>query len=177
VTPSLFGCAVLAVAGIAIVIHANLGHASRSLTGDLLAVCNLIVYTVYFLASKRARMDGAPTLTFTAGMLSIAWLVVCPALLWTGLQLPDTAQWSLLAVLALGPGNGHLLVNWAHPRISATLSSMVLAALPLMSMTWAHFVLDEPYTWRHFVGMLLVMAAIEGGRRAEIRGRRRLGRE
>jgi len=165
---------VLSVVGVAIVIHANLGDTSQSLSGDLLAVCNLVVFTTYFLAAKRARMDGVRTLTFTASVLAIAWLVVCPALLLTGLQQPSTGQWALLALLALGSGNGHLFVNWAHTHVSAALSSMILATLPLLATIWAHLVLGEPYTPRHLLGDLIVVAAIEGGRRAELRRVREL---
>ncbi|MFW6087638.1 MAG: EamA family transporter, partial [Myxococcota bacterium] len=78
-------------------------------------------------------------------------------------------QWGLVAVLALVPGNGHLLVNWAHARVSAALASLVLAAVPLLSSIWASLLFDEPYGPWHLVGMLLAAAAIEGGRRAEAR--------
>jgi len=169
VSPALFGCASVAVAGVAIVVNANLGHESRSLSGDLLAICNMFAFTAYFLAAKRARIDGAPTLTFTACALSIALVVVCPALLWVDSDWPTTRQWGFLALLALGPGNCHLLVNWAHTRISAALSALILAALPMLSSIWAYLVLNEPYTPQHLLGILIVLGAIEAGRRVESR--------
>jgi drug/metabolite transporter (DMT)-like permease len=174
VSPRLLGCAVLAVAGVAVVVHANLGDQTRSLAGDLLAVVNAVVFTTYFLLAKRARMDGAPTVTFTASFLWVAAVVVAPALLFAGgeARLPGLAELGLIAVLALGPGNGHLLVNWAHRRVSAAMSSIILASVPLLSSLWAHLVLDEPYTWRHLAGMALVVLAIEGGRRADAATRR-----
>lgn len=173
VSPRLLGCAGLAVAGVAVVVHANLGDQTRSLTGDLLAVVNAVVYTTYFLLAKRARMDGAPTVTFTASFLWVAAAVVAPALLFAGeIRMPTVAELGLLAVLALGPGNGHLLVNWAHRRVSAAMSSIILASVPLLSSLWAYLVLDEPYTWRHVAGMALVVLAIEGGRRADVATRR-----
>lgn len=174
VSPRLFGCAVLAVAGVAVVVHANLGDDTRSLTGDLLAVANALVFTTYFLLAKRARMGGAPTVTFTASFLWVAALVVAPALLFAGdLRMPNAAELGLLAVLALGPGNGHLLVNWAHRRVSAAMASIILASVPLLSSLWAHLVLGEPYTWRHVAGMALVVLAIEAGRRADAATRRK----
>lgn len=169
VAPSLLGYALLAVAGVAVVVHANFGHASQSLLGDALAVLNLFAFTAYFLAAKRARSDGAPALTFTGGVLCIACALVLPFMLWWGPEAPNVRQTGLLAFLALGSGNGHLLINWAHPRVSAAFASLILAAVPILSSVWAHLVLDEPYTWRHVVGMLLVLAAIEGGRRVESR--------
>jgi drug/metabolite transporter (DMT)-like permease len=116
-------------------------------------------------------MDGARTLTFTAAFLLCALPVVASAMfLWSGPAAPSTGtQIGLLAVLALGPGNGHLLLNWAHPRVSAALSSLVLASVPMLSSVWAYAVLGEPLSWRHAVGIGLVVVAIEASRRTEMR--------
>lgn len=165
--PAFFAASVLAVAGVAVVVHANIDAASRSAEGDILAVINVLLFTAYFLAAKKARSQGAPTLTFTAGFLAVSLVVVVPALYWQGFEVPDAATFGWVALLALGPGNGHLLVNWAHRRISAALSSLVLALIPLLSGLWAYLVLDEQFTWRHAAGMTIVVIAIEMGRRAE----------
>lgn len=168
VPPALRWCAVLALIGIWIVVQTNLSAPGRTLAGDLWSVASLLGYIGFFLCSKRAREQGAPTLTLTAGALAVALLVVTPGLLLGGPVAPRrSVDLALIALVALGPGNGHLLVNWAHPRVSATLASLVLAALPLLSSLWARLVLGEPYTWRHTVGMLLVLTAIEVGRRVE----------
>lgn len=166
---ALFAYAALALVGVGIVVHANAGDASRSVLGDALAVLNLFVFVGYFLTAKKARQGGVPTLTFTAGMLWVALAVVSPVLALVDFATPDGRQFGLLAVLALGSGNGHLLINWAHNRISAALSSLLLAAVPLLSSVWAHLVLDEPYTWQHVAGMLVFVVALEGGRRAQLR--------
>lgn len=163
---------VLALVGVAVVVQANLGDDSRSLYGDLLSVVNLLVFVAYFLCSRTARDRGTHTLTFTTSVFIVSLFVVAPSLLLAGgaqggLRAPTPSEALLLVVLALVPGNGHLLVNWAHTRVSAALSSLVLALIPLLSSVWAALVFDEPYGPRHVVGMLLVIAAIEGGRRAE----------
>jgi drug/metabolite transporter (DMT)-like permease len=174
VPPALLGWSAVGVAGVAVVVFANLRDASRSLEGDLLAVINLFLFTAYFLFNKRARLEGAPTLTLTAGALAVATVVVAPALLWvTPLWPSEDWQWGLVLLLALVPGNGHLLVNWAHRRVSATLASLVLAAVPLLSSVWAHLLFGEPYGPWHIVGMALAAAAIEGGRRVEVAARLR----
>ena len=36
--------------------------------------------------------------------------------------------------------------------------------MPVLSSVWAYLVLDEAFTWRHGVGMALVICAIELGR-------------
>lgn len=164
---ALIGYALLAVLGIAVVVWASAGDASRSLAGDLLAVANVVIFTSYFLFSKRARQGGAPTLTFTAGMLWSALIVVAPAMLITGPEVASQIDLALISFLALVPGSGHLLVNWAHTRISATLSSLVLAAVPVLASLWAYLVLGEAFTWLHIIGMAAVAIAIAGGQRAE----------
>ena len=173
---ALFGWAVVALAGVLVVVYANLGDPSRSLFGDLLAVVNVLAFTAFFLFSKRARMQGAHTVTLTSTIFACALVVVAPVMLFEGTTAPAAGwQWGLVLLLTLGPGNGHLLTNWAHRRITAALASLVLAAVPILSSIWAHLVLGEPYGWRHVVGMLLVVAAVEGGRRAESRAARRAG--
>ena len=104
------------------------------------------------------------------GTWFFALCVVTPAMLLSTSHTsvtPDVHSLGLLALLALGPGNGHLLVNWAHPHISAALSSLALAAVPLLASIWAYLVLDEPFTARHALGMVAVAIAIEIGRRRE----------
>lgn len=175
VPPGLRLWSAVAVVGVGIVVHANWGDASRHLSGDLLAVGNLVLFTAYFLMMKRIRHAGEPTLTSTTAIFAIGGLVVGPFLFATGevgiaSSLPSTTRdLVLLVVLTLVPGNGHLLVNWAHTRVSAALSSLILTGMPLLASIWAHFAFGEPYGWRHVLGMLLVAAAVEGGRRAERR--------
>jgi drug/metabolite transporter (DMT)-like permease len=168
VPPALLAWSIVAITGVAIVVWANLGDPSRSLLGDVLSVINLLAFTAFFLFAKRARTEGVHTLTLTTWMLLIALVVVAPALLFAGPRAPVTGhQWLLLAALALLPGNGHLLVNWAHRHVSAALASIILAGVPLLAGIWAHLIFGEPYGLRHLAGMLLVAAAVEGGRRAE----------
>lgn len=169
VPPRLFAYALVAVAGVGVVLQANLHAQSRSLAGDLLACANVVAFTTYFLFAKRARVAGAPTLTFTASFMAIALVVITPVMLLVAPVAPNGRQAGLLALLALGPGNGHLLLNWAHPHTSAALSSLVLAVLPLLASTWAHLVFGEPLTWRHLLGIGLVAVAVDAGRRAERR--------
>ena len=158
---------VLAIAGVAVVVLASLDTSSRSLHGDILAVVNLIVVTVYLLASKRARLIGDPTLTLTASVFGLAFLVVTPLALYLGLETPAGDDWNYLLLLALASGNCHLLLNWAHRKVSVALTALILSALPILAAVWAHLFLGEPFGWLHVVGIVLVVAAIELGRRAD----------
>lgn len=170
---SFLGWALLAVVGVALVVRANLGDASRSLYGDLLSVVNLFAFVGYFLFAKRARQAGVHPVTLTAAAALVAAVTVAPALVAVEVARPVEAwQWGLVALLALGPGNGHVLVNWAHARVTAAFASLVLTAVPLLASLWAHLVLGEPFGAWHVAGAVLVAVAIEGARRAEGRAAR-----
>ena len=162
----LFLCSVVALTGVAVVLSGSLDHGSHSWWGDLWALANLGVWTAYFVLAKRIRTAGVSTLSFTVAMMWLALLVVVPLLLFesTG-GLPTSSDWLLIALVALGPGNGHLLLNWAHPRVRAALSSLALTLVPVLSSLWAWLALGEPYTIRHVGGMALVIVAVEWGRR------------
>jgi drug/metabolite transporter (DMT)-like permease len=168
VRTALYFWSLVATAGVGLVVFANPSAQSRSLLGDGLAVVNLLLYTGFYLCSKRAREAGWSTLPLTRNTIAISLLAVAPAWLFTQDLTPATGrQWGMLAVLALLPGNGHLLVNWALPRVSAALGSLVLTAVPLLASLWAHVIFHEPYGVPQLLGMALVAAAIEGARRAE----------
>lgn len=159
---------VISVLSVCLVVYANLNDRSRSLEGDLLSLVNLVVFTAYFLFTKRARELGAPTLTLTASVAAIALVVVLPMWLASEPRVAEAGwQWLLLIVLALGPGNGHLLMNWAHRRVSAAFSSLTLSLVPLLASAWAYWLFQEPYAWTHAAGMLLAACAVEGARRVE----------
>lgn len=168
---SFVGWSLLALAGVALVVGANLGDATRSLYGDALSVVNLFAFVGYFLCAKRARQLGVHPVTLTAVSVVVASVAVAPALGAVGVALPSAPwQWLFIALLALGPGNGHVLVNWAHARVTAAFASLVLTAVPLLASLWAHLVLGEPFGPWHVAGGVLVAIAIEGARRGH--GRR-----
>ena len=176
----------VAILAVALVVSGSYDDDSRSLLGDVLSGFNLFAFTGYFLFAKRARDQGTPTLTLTwlVALIALGVVLAFVALisltrsasvaatpLGPGtLELPRFAwQWLLLAILAVGPANGHLLLNWAHPRVTAAFASLVLSSVPLWSAIWARIVFGEAYGPRHVIGMVLAACAIEGGRRIEQR--------
>jgi drug/metabolite transporter (DMT)-like permease len=169
--------AAVALAGIATVALATAGHESRSLAGDALAALNLLLFTTYFLLAKRSALSGTSALSFTLWFMLVALVALAPALLFVDRVVPPTAvDATWLVVLAVIPGNGHLLVNWAHGRVSAALSSLVLTGVPVLGSVWGRVFFDEPFGIAHVVGLSLVVAAIEGGRRVEATRRRSANR-
>ena len=163
---ALFGCAVLALAGVGLVVYANRGMPSTTPFALLLCVLNLVSFSAFFLFSKRARFLGAPSLTLTCASLVIAWLFVVPfSVGQLTTAVPALWQVGLLAFMAWIPGNGHILVNWAHARVSATLGSIALSLVPVFASIWAHLLFDEPYGLLHVIGTVFTLAAVVLGRK------------
>lgn len=170
VTAPLLSWAALAVLGAGLLFMANRGNAAGSLFGDLMAVVNLLFYVGYFFVSKRARLSGSGALALTTVASAGAWILAVPGIFFVQQQLPPTGtSWLLLLALALGAGNGHLLVNWAHTRISASLASMVISIVPFLAGLWAHWLFGEPYGVPHVLGASCVAIAVQGARRSAAR--------
>src|SRR5581483_3989156 len=124
------GATLTALCGTAVVVLGGHGAGGDHVSGDLLAGASVILWAAYFVASKRARRRLG-TIEYQAAMTVVAAVVVTPvallygAPLWTGW---GTAGWVVL--LALGPGGGHYLMNWAHEHIPLTLASLLTLGLP-----------------------------------------------
>lgn len=100
-------------------------------------------------------------------MFGLSFIVVTPLALYLGFETPTGDDLTFLLLLALVSGNCHVLLNWAHRKVSVALTALILAALPILASVWAYLFLGEPFGWRHVVGIVLVVAAIEVGRRTE----------
>ncbi len=168
VPAKVFGYAAIAVVGVSITAFWTSGNAGHSTEGIAYAVANVCVFTGYLLASKVARTSGVPTLAFTTQIHWIAAFMVVPFALWRNggtLPYPSFNDAVLLAIMVCGPGNGHLLLNWAHPRVPAALVGVFVNIVPLLASLWAYLLLGEVLTKYHAIGFALVLVGIEGARR------------
>jgi drug/metabolite transporter (DMT)-like permease len=154
-------CSAAGVAGVALVVIAGNGRGQASLLGDVLAVGALLAWAWYFSASKAARQVlGA--LEYQTALNLIAALVVTPvALIGAGsLSVHPAASWIGLAVLTVGPGGGHLLMNWAHAHTKLALVSLLTLLSPVISALGGALLLDEPVGVWQAVGMAVVLASL-----------------
>lgn len=161
VTALIVVLSVTAMAGVALIVYGN-EAVPGALVGDLLAVANIVVWTVFFLYTKRAR-DHVETIDYQATMTVIAAVVVTPValLLGAGTGEIDGIDWFWLVFIAVVPGTiGHLLMNWAHRYVDATVSSLVILGIPVVAAAGAAIVLHEPLSWIQIVGGAVVLASI-----------------
>ncbi|HMC51875.1 MAG TPA: DMT family transporter [Acidimicrobiales bacterium] len=150
----------LAIGGVVLVVAAA-GGAGGNVGGDLLAVGALGAWTWYFVASKAARRDlGA--LDYQTALAVIAAVVVTPVALAAGATpAPHTlANVGWLVAIAVGPGGGHLLMNWAHAHVRLSITSLLTLAAPVISAAGAAVALGEPVAGVQIAGMAITIGAL-----------------
>lgn len=124
------------------------GVTSRhELTGDLLAVGSLLSWSAYWLVSKRAR-ETQHALDYTAGVTIVAALVVTAVVLCSGQSLGrvQAGDWLWISLLAVVPGGAHLLMNWAHRYVDASVSSLIGSSNPIVAAAAAVVILGQSLT-------------------------------
>lgn len=158
-TLRFFVWATVAVAGCALLVLASSGQRNATALGTVLAVINLLVWTAYYLATKRARADVG-TIPWLLVMTTVSGAIVGTAAIVThqSFTAPDQREWLLLVSLAVVPGTvGHFLVTWAHPRIHAAASSVVVLGVPIVAAVGAAIFVDEPFGPWHVLGAAIAI--------------------
>jgi drug/metabolite transporter (DMT)-like permease len=151
----------VSIFGIALVAIGSAGEVGWNLDGDLLAVLAVIAWAGYFVASKDARRDlGA--LEYQAALFVGCAVLLAPMAVVSGQDL-SIDRWStagavvLMAVLA---GIGHVLINWAHPYVRLSITSLLTLGLPVVSAVAAWVFIDEPLVLLQLAGIGVVIVAL-----------------
>ncbi len=153
--------AVIALGGIALMLFASADSPSRSIEGDLLAFATLVMWTLYFVFSKQARQKlGA--LEYQGLSLIMSSVVVLPVTLIFSRTLdPGPGKWWWVPLMVAIPGTGHLLLNWAHPRVPIIAVSELTLISPVVSVAVAALVLDgESVNLLQVLGMATVLVSL-----------------
>jgi drug/metabolite transporter (DMT)-like permease len=161
VTRFLLGAAVVSLGGVALVMYGSSSGSTWSLRGDLLAVVALVLFAAYFALAKAARED-VPALEFQAALWIAGSVVLFPVAVIDarGIDVPTAGNWLWLAALLLVPGTGHLLMNWAHPHVKLTVSSMLTLGVPVLTTIGGAVFLDEPVDVLQVAGIAVVLGAL-----------------
>jgi drug/metabolite transporter (DMT)-like permease len=153
---------VVSIGGIAAVAVGPGLPRGEHLTGDALAVGSLVAFTGYWLVSKRMIGVSADSDRYTFGVMLVAAVAMTPVALRSGDHLGPVrpADWFWLALLALVPGSGHLLFNFAHRYVDVSVSSVVSAGNPIIASVLALLVLGEPLHAVQVAGGIVAVLAI-----------------
>jgi drug/metabolite transporter (DMT)-like permease len=132
-----------------------------SLRGDLFAFAALLVFTCYFLLSKRVR-QRVQALEYMTTVTVVAAVVVTPVVLLSGTRLGGlrAQDWLWLALFVASAQWGHLLLAWAHRQVDATVSSLLLLGETPLTAAAAFVFLGEPVTWLMAVGGVTALGSL-----------------
>jgi drug/metabolite transporter (DMT)-like permease len=152
---------VIAMAGVTIAVLEPSPTAHHRVLGDLLSVGALVSFSAYWLVSKRAR-ERTQAMEYTAGVTIIAAIVTGIVVLASGQALDRVhlTDWIWFVLLALVPGSGHFLMNWAHRFVDASVSSAISCLAPLVAAVVAIPILGQSLSALQVVGELIGVAAI-----------------
>ncbi len=151
----------IAMAGVTIAVIGPSPAEHHRLLGDLLAVGALFSFSAYWLASKRAR-EKTRAMEYTAGVMIVAAVVTTIIVLLARQDLArmHATDWVWIALIALVPGTGHFLMNWAHRFVDASVSSAISCLSPLVASVVAIPILGQPLSAPQIAGELIGLAAI-----------------
>ncbi|MFM8714837.1 MAG: DMT family transporter [Actinomycetota bacterium] len=152
---------------IAVVIGAeSAGNTTEhSLFGDALAFANMAIWTVYFIAAKRARDEGMNTWSFLTGICLTNVLLALPWALISSDDLLDVKprDWLFLVLMMLIPGTmGHYMMTWAQRYLDTTVSSLITLGGPVMSTTLAFIFLGQGIALVQVLGGVVVLLGLGG---------------
>jgi drug/metabolite transporter (DMT)-like permease len=68
-----------------------------------------------------------------------------------------------MTLIVFGTGVGsHILINWAHPYVDVSISSLMMLAVPVVAGIAAWVLLGESMTALQILGTLVTIAAMVG---------------
>ena len=172
VAPRLFGerptvlricMCVVALGGVSMVVFAAQANSAAGLSGDIYALINLVVWSSYFVAAKKARDSGTHAGSFLAAVFLVATLVIVPLAIIVG---ADFAQvngndWWLIAAQVVVPGLiGHTLITWATRYLDITMVSLINLLSPAISMAGAWIIYSQSMQTLQVVGAVVMLIAV-----------------
>jgi drug/metabolite transporter (DMT)-like permease len=155
------GWILLAMAGVSVAVIGPGAAGHDRVVGDLLALGALLSFTAYWLVSKHAR-ELHDALEYTAGVTLFAALGATPIVLLSSQSLGrvHASDWIWIGLLVIVPGSGHLVMNWAHRFVDASISSAISCLAPLVAAVVAIPILGQSLSLLQVGGVVVGLSAI-----------------
>jgi drug/metabolite transporter (DMT)-like permease len=149
------------VAGVVVFVLGSRDTPAWSLRGDLYAFGALLVFTGYFVLSKRVRQH-MPAIEYITTVTVVAAVVMTPVALVSGTRIGGLRlqDWEWLAVFVATAQGGHMLLAWAHRQVDATVSSLLLLGEVPLTAVAALVFLGQPVTWLMVVGGVIALGSL-----------------
>lgn len=152
-----------ALVGVLLVVLAAASTSGAHLSGDLLSVANVCIWTGYFVLSKKRRLAGVHSWSYLAAVFMWSAIVVLPygMIFSSDLGNMTDGDWGRIVAMAIGPGIvGHGLMTWAQSHVDVTLASLLGLLSPVISTGLAWIILDQNLTLWQSVGAAVVLISL-----------------
>lgn len=151
----------VAIVGVSLVIFGGSGTGTATATGDVLALCAMLLWCGYLLATKQVRKQmGVPQ--FMASIMPFA-AAALGLIVWVRGGATDvTARgWLVIASLLVFSGiAGQGLITYAQNHVPVLTIAVLQVAQPALSVSWAALLIGERVRPIQVVGMVIVLAGL-----------------
>lgn len=157
------GWSALSMAGVLVVVLAAASTSGAHVSGDLMAVANICIWSTYFVLAKKRRLAGVHAGSFLAAAFIWAAVIIVPfgLIVSNDLGAVTGPDWLRLVGMAAGPGLvGHSLMTWSQSHLDVTIASVIGLLSPVVSTTLAWVILDESLTPFQMVGGAVVVVSL-----------------
>lgn len=165
----LTAVAIVGVVGVVAGTRVSIGAHGR---GDVIAIIGTLFFTGYWLLAKSARAQ-IPTFEFMCGVWISAALALTPVALASGesfTAIPGR-NWPWIVALAIVPGIGHTMMNWAHRVVDASVSSVIAILNAPVAAVAALIILQQSLTLLQiacgFVAVIAIALVAKGRSRPD----------
>jgi drug/metabolite transporter (DMT)-like permease len=151
----------VAMTGVTIAVIGPSSTGRHQVLGDLFAIGALLSSVAYWLVSKRAS-QRTRALEYTAGVTIMAAVTSTFIILVAGESVVRVrvGDWIWIILLAIIPGSGHFLMNWAHRLVRASVSSAISCLAPLVASVLAIPILGQSLSFLQLVGEMIGLLGI-----------------
>jgi drug/metabolite transporter (DMT)-like permease len=132
-------------------------------TGDFFILAGQAIWAVYSVYARQVARQFSPTVITTGSYLVSAAILAPLALLERPWQaLPAVTAGTVLAVLyaAIVVTISHIGFYWGIRVVAAPVAALTVNLLPFQVIALSWLFLDEPVSWVHVVGALIVIAGV-----------------
>ena len=154
----------ISIVGVSLVLFFGPAQGASSLSGDLLMIGVISLWTTYLLTSKRARAAGVGTLDFMACMMPIGVLTAGPIAMiiaGSGVFGLTAKGWLVVAILTLLTGMlSHGCIVFAQQHLPVATISIMQTAQPALAVFFAFLILGEEVRPPQVLGMALVIIGL-----------------
>ena len=158
---TIYGWAVVAFGGVVLAMYGSGASGVATRQGDLLAVALMLLFSAYYVVSKRSR-ETVASVNYQLALTLVALVAVVPLALVMegGVALPGGDDWFLVIAMAALPGGGHLLTNYAHGHTTLTMMSLINLLFTAVAPLYAWWLVGERIGGLQAVGLGVVMASL-----------------